>query len=340
MSTMSSAVARVAEPTQPSTARIFNHAPGDFTQRFDRLPFTLSHNLAASSLFELPRLVELAKSLWALGSGKVLFNEGDASFEKRWDEIPGKALSFIQGIKNIQNSSSWVLLKSIQEVPEYKECVDQCITELSDLTSVDLEKEITWMEGYIFIASPNAVTPHHIDHETNFLLQIHGEKNLNVCDPADRSVLFEEEIENYYVGDLSAARLKPVSQEKAYVIPLAPGRGAHIPSKGPHWVRNGEEYSVSFSLNFCMRETDLSSRIYQCNHYLRRFDIHPTPPGKSVLKDWLKVKALTPFGDSSAATKFDLLRKNLSRLDRMSRLAGIFRKPSNAPEVASKNLLT
>ncbi len=321
-------------PTLPAT--IFNHTPGDFAARFDRLPFALSHNLADSPLFELPRLIELAKTLWALGQGKVLFNEGDSSFEKRWDEIPGKALSFIQGLRNIQNSGSWVLLKSIQEDPEYNECVDRCIRELSVLTGVDLAKEITWMEGYIFIASPGAVTPHHIDHETNFLLQIHGEKNLNVCDPADRSLLFEEEIEKYYVGDLSAARLKSISQDKAYVLPLAPGSGAHIPSKGPHWVRNGDDYSVSFSLNFCMRNTDLSSRVYQCNHYLRQFDLKPTPPGRSALKDRLKVAALTPFGKSTASTKYDLLRQNMSRLDSISRLAGVFRRRRVPGDIAGE----
>lgn len=327
---MSSKLAAPAE-RNPASPRIFNHTAGDFADRFDRLPFALSHNLAVSPLFELPRLVELAKTLWALGRGKVLFNEGDSSFEKRWDEIPGKALSFIEGIRNIQHSASWVLLKSIQEDPEYNDCVDRCIRELSELTSVDLAKEITWMEGYIFIASPGAVTPHHIDHETNFLLQIHGEKNLNVCDPADRSVLFEEEIENYYVGDLSAARLKPISQDNAFVMALAPGSGAHIPSKGPHWVRNGDDdYSVSFSLNFCMRSTDLSSRVYQCNHYLRKFDLKPTPPGRSAVKDWLKVAALTPLGRTTAATKYELLRQNISRLDGISRLARIFKKPTEA----------
>lgn len=328
MSTLSSKSAGLASTSQAG-ATIFNHTAGEFAERFDRLPFPLSHNLACSPLFELPRLIELAKTLWGLGSGKVLFNEGDSSFENRWDEIPGKAMSFIEGIRNIQNSSSWVLLKSVQEDPEYKDCVARCIRELSELTSVELGKEITWMEGYIFIASPAAITPHHIDHETNFLLQIHGEKNLNVCDPADRSVLFEEEIESYYVGDLSAARLKPISQDKAYVLPLAPGGGAHIPSKAPHWVRNGDEYSVSLSLNFCMSKTDLRSRVYQCNHYLRKFDLKPTPPGRSALKDWLKVAALAPLGRSTGSTKYELLRQNTKRLDGIARLAGVFRRPTN-----------
>jgi hypothetical protein len=300
--------------------RIFNHGAGEFSERFNRLPFAVSHNLAGHPLFELPRLVELAKTLWAGGGGRVAIIGADAPVEKRWDEIPNKARSFIAAIREIQQSGSWLMLKSSQEDPEYRSCIDLCVSELSELTGVDLKKEITWIDGYVFIASPGAITPHHMDHESNFLLQVHGEKNLNVCDPNDRSVLFEEEIENYYIGDISAARFKPVSQEKAFVFPMVPGTGAHIPSKGPHWVRNGEEYSVSFSINFCMREIDIKSRIYQCNHYLRKLGFNPAAPGSSAAKDRFKIMALSSLRKSKPANKFELLRHNVKRLDSVSRI--------------------
>jgi hypothetical protein len=301
---------------------LFNHRAGEFENNFNRLPFMFSHNLAEHHLFEIPRLVELAKTLFTSGAGKVLFQEGKIPFSKKWEDIPRKTLSFIDGIKRIQESGSWVLLKSIQEDPEYKALVESCVNELSSLTGVNLQKEITWLEGYIFIASPESVTPHHIDHEANFLLQVHGEKNLNVCDPSDRSVLTEEEIERYYIGELSAAAYKETSQQKAFVFPLMPGKGVHIPSKGPHWVRNGNEFSVSFSINFCMKELDLSARIYQFNHYLRNLNFQPSPPGKSPLKDRLKVMSLSKMQRGRAENKFELLRQDIQRLDRMFGVAG------------------
>ena len=311
--------------------RIFNHSSGEFAGQFNRLPFEISHNLGNHPLFELPRLVELAKTLWALVGSKVIFQDGNASFENRWDEIPTKAISFMNGIRDIQQSGSWILLKSVQEDPEYKECIDNCVAELSELTAVDLKKEITWIDGYIFLASPGAVTPHHIDHESNFLLQIQGNKDFNVCDPSDRSLLFEEEIENYYAGDLSAARLKSVSQEMAFRVPLVPGSGVHIPSKGPHWVRNSEHYSVSFSINFCMRETDVKARIYQCNHYLRKLGLEPTPPGVSIAKDRLKTIALGRLVNNKAKNKNELLRRNVKRLESISRIAEkVLRRPPDA----------
>ncbi len=30
-------------------------------------------------------------------------------------------------------------------------------------------EDVTWEDAYIFLASPNAVTPYHIDHEATFL---------------------------------------------------------------------------------------------------------------------------------------------------------------------------
>jgi len=323
--------AQTSRTSQELPERIFNHASGEFAEQFNRLPIAVSHNLGNHPLFELPRLVELAKTLWTLGGAKVVFQDSGASFENRWDEIQTKAISFINGIRDIQQSGSWVLLKSIQEDPEYQVCIDRCVAEMSELTGIDLKKEITWIDGYIFIASPGAVTPHHIDHESNFLLQVHGEKNFNVSDPNDRSVLFEEEIENYYAGDLSAAGFKPVSQEKAYVFPLSPGAGVHIPSTGPHWVRNNDQYSVSFSINFCMRETDIKARIYQCNHYLRKLDFVPTPPRQSAIKDRLKILALSRLGKAKAANKNELLRQNLKRLDGISRVVGkVLRRSPNS----------
>jgi hypothetical protein len=298
----------------------FNHKPGEFIDRFNRLPFLVSHNLARHPLFEIPRLASLAKSLWGKAGGKVLFQEGIVGFDKRWDAIPRKAISFIEGITSIQESGSWAVLKSVQQHPEYKSLVDGCVSELSEIIGLDLQKKITWLEGYVFVASPGAVTPYHIDHEANFLLQIHGEKMMKICDPADRSVLSEEEIENYYVGDLSAARYREEHESKAFVFELAPGNGVHIPSRGPHWVRNGQLYSVSFSVNFFLKDIDLRARVYQFNHHLRKLNIQPSPPEKSAFRDRFKVMAMSLLHErKKPANKSEFLRRNVKPVERVFR---------------------
>ena len=80
-----------------------------------------------------------------------------------------------------------------------------------------------------------------MDHESNFLFQIGGEKEVNLFDPADRSVLSEREIETFYIGELNALRYRDEIQSKAMVYQLKPGQAVHHPPMAPHWVRNGSD---------------------------------------------------------------------------------------------------
>ena len=315
--------------------KLFKHQRGEFTDRFNRVPFLVAHSLGNHPLFMIARLAELAKFLWSRADGSILFQEANVPVHSRWDEVGRKALSVINGIEQIKDSSSLIVLKRIQQDPEYKALMDQSVRELSELTGLDLSSQITWLVGSIFISSPRSVTPYHIDHETNFLLQVHGDKTFYVCDGNDRSVLTEEEIENYYAGDMSAAHYSQESEKKAHVFQLIAGNGVHNPSRGPHWVRNNEDYSVSLSINFCLRKMDLEARVYQFNHHLRRLTPKPTPPSQSALKDRLKMVVLSDIGGrSKAPTNYEKLTGKIRRLDRpfyvaeklLRRSAGLGRK--------------
>lgn len=291
--------------------KIFNHASGDFRDSFNRLPFIISHNLAEHPLFELPRLLELAKTLWAK-TGRIVFFTDSPELDQGWNRSKHRHASLVRAFSNIEETNSWILLKAIQEDPEYQMVLTKCLTELEELTGVPLHKEITWMDAYVFIASPHTVTPYHIDHESNFLLQIHGEKEVNLFDPSDPFVLTDREIEQYYVGDLSAATYKRETQGKAKVFRISAGQGVHHPVRAPHWVRNGDDYSVALSVLFFMREFDLESRVYQANHYIRKLKMTPTPPGKSPLKDNVKIFFLGNLGHK-ANNKSDVIRFGLRK---------------------------
>lgn len=295
---------------------IFNHEPGEFRDRFNRLSFSVSHNLAHHPLFDIPNLIELSILLWSKGAGKVTFQAGDIPANLRWDEVPRKRSSVAAALRNIEHSDSWVLLKSVQEDPRYRAILESCFREIEELTDPRLRKAVSWMDAYIFIASPHSVTPYHIDHECNFLLQICGEKEINIFNPCDRSVLTDEEIERYYVGDLSAATYKAETQKRSRVYHLSPGAGVHLPVRSPHWVKNGAGFSVSLSVHFFLRSEDLRARVYQFNHYLRQLHVAPTPPDRSVLRDGLKVRTVGLLGASRPTTnKSELLRRGVKRLD-------------------------
>jgi hypothetical protein len=224
----------------------------DFEQKFNHDSFQFIHHLASHPLFEIPRLVELARLLVEKGGRhKVHSSGGNVAAHQKWSDMPWKE-QFDLALSQINESGSFIVLKTIQIDPEYDAMVKQIVDELSVLTGIPLWKEITWIEGYIFVSSPNSLTPYHLDHESNFLLQIQGEKDVNLFDQKDRSILTEQEIEHYFIGDLQAATYKEENQKKASIYHLTPGIGVHHPPKAPHWVKNGSQYSVSLSINFCM----------------------------------------------------------------------------------------
>ena len=298
------------ERTEPRAFSFANN-PSLFREQFNRSSFEFSHNLAAHPLFELPRLVELAKFLDKKNKFSPYSN--DLRVDQGWrKKLPRRKLTIEETIAGINEAGSWVLLKSVQADPQYRELLDGCVTELERLTAVPLRREITWLDAYIFLASPGSVTPYHIDHEANFLLQIHGQKDISLFDPNDRSVLTEEEIERYYVGYISSARYREENQSKAKVYHLTPGVGVHHPMRAPHWVKNGDSYSVSLSINFCMREYDRQAKIYQANHYLRKLGMRPTPPGESRLRDGAKIFALSMPRVRKPRNKFELLRYGIA----------------------------
>ena len=83
--------------------------------------------------------------------------------------------------------------------------------------------------AFVFISSPSAVTPYHIDPEHNFLLQIRGWKTMSVFPEADRSLISEQELESFYSGAHRNLVFRERYQDKAEVFRLDAGVGLHVP---------------------------------------------------------------------------------------------------------------
>jgi hypothetical protein len=143
-------------------------------------------------------------------------------------------------------------------------------------------------EVIVFITSPKRVTTYHIDSECNFLLQVLGDKEINVFRNNDREVTTEDEVERFWAVDSNAPRYKPELQDHADVLMLSPGNGIHIPINAGHWLKNGDNVSVSVSINYHPWDSERGD-IYCVNHYLRtRLGMSPTPPFKSPVLDAIK----------------------------------------------------
>jgi uncharacterized glyoxalase superfamily protein PhnB len=306
----------LAPSTETTTVppRIIEPEGTRFRDDWDKNHFIFHHNLAANPLFTLPALTDLAEQLLKLeGPSAIRWKNSEAAVDDKWGQKPPseQIASVTEAIANLNASGSWVVLYRVQQVSEYAAVLNQALDEIETMTGRPLHSELTWKDSYIFMASPNATTPYHIDHECACLMQIHGDRVAHLWDQKDRSVLSELEIEEYYMGDIGSANYSNKKLDKATVYKMNAGTGVHHPSLAPHAYQNGPDYSVACGIHLCKKDIDRKARIYQANALLRRLGVKPAAPGFG--SDQLKMNAIGMFDKKNPRTKHDLIRSGAMR---------------------------
>ena len=255
------------------------------TAYFDRKPFHVGHALCRHPLFALPRLMELARSL---PEAFVEYNGGALPVGARPEETPRTGLSPEETVRRIAECGSWMVLKRVEQDGEYGELLDRCLDELAERAGPALPR-MQRREGFIFLSSPGAVTPFHLDPEHNFLLQVRGSKTVSMWDRDDRFVLPDAELEKFYAAFVHRnLPWQDIFQTTAWTVPLQPGQGLHFPVAVPHWVKNGPEVSISFSITFRSDDSERRALVYRANARLRKLGLSPRPPGESIILDRTK----------------------------------------------------
>jgi hypothetical protein len=280
-----------ANPGSPPIAagtRILDIDAEQFRSNFNRVPFIIRHGLAGHALFTLPRLIELAKRQ---PPESLEYYAGNVGISMDFDKTPHTGLSVEETIRRIEECCSWLFLKRIEHDPEYNQLLNQVLDEIGEHSEL-LSPGMYDRAGAIFVSSPNAVTPYHMDQENNFLLQIRGTKTIHVFPGNDPTVLSQEEMEEHYCrpGINRNVVFKEEYRPKAWVFQLNPGDTLHFPNLYPHYVQNGPEVSISFSCAFFTPATERREIIHRVNHGLRRLGLTPTPFGHSSVRDSTKVK--------------------------------------------------
>lgn len=276
-----------------------------FRDGFDRQPFTVAHGLAGHPLFALPRLVELAR---ALPENQVEYNAADVPVSLDPQLAPRTGLSPEETVRRIEECNSWLVLKNVERDPEYGQLLERCLEEVR-AHSEAVAPGMRLAEAFVFVSSPGSVTPFHIDPEHNFLLQIRGSKTLYVFDPADREIVSEQDLERFYAGSHRNLAFQGGWQRRATACELAPGNGVHVPVTAPHWVKNGDAVSVSFSITFRSRRSERRAQVYCMNAQLRRCGLQPAPFGASALRDSLKQWTLRAIRRAGAMARWNHRRR-------------------------------
>ena len=262
--------------------------PGEdvFADHFNQRCFALHHRLSGNPLFEMPRLNRLA-ALLKRNSNNVVYDSGNVQVEHRWDKRPPKRLTLEETMDQLTTADAWIILKHSETDPEFRALMNDIMSDIERLSGLNLQKLSKNAEAQVMLTSPNRVTPYHLDNECNVLMQIKGEKDIYIFDQTDRDVLTEAELEKFWVGDWNAGEYKARWQERGHKFRLQPGAAVHLPVNAPHWVKNDNNISVSFSINFEWCD-ETRANVYRANFFLRKMGLHPQPPGLSGARDRAK----------------------------------------------------
>ncbi len=217
-----------------------------FTAIYPDLPIKLRHSIADHQLLSLESLIDLSQRL---NPADVEYNVADLPIGVDPDLIKQNGLSIPDTIRSIEDNGSWMVIKFVENDPAYKKLLADVLDSLRPTIEPATGKMLT-LQGFIFISSPGAVTPFHMDPEHNILLQIRGEKDFTIFPAVDPDVLSDAEHERYHLGGHRNLPWRDAMAAKGTTHRLTPGDALHVPVKAPHWIKNGPEVSISFSVTW------------------------------------------------------------------------------------------
>jgi hypothetical protein len=194
-------------------------------------------------------------------------------------------------IRNIKDANAWLTLLNIEADPAFADLMNTMLDQLEPGMAARQGRMLKRV-GFVFVSSPNSVTPAHFDIEHSLLMQVSGSKTVSFG-RFETAQARRHEVERYWDG--SHGRIESLPPELASYL-LTPGRGVYIPPVTPHWVHNGPAISLSVTLTYFTAATDRECMIEAFNARLRQLHLTPRPPGKFVPGDAAKVAAMRARG--------------------------------------------
>ncbi len=252
----------------------------DFAVRYPAAPVRLRHHLAAHPLFAMDRLIALAR---ALPADRIEYNSGDLPIGQDPDRTPMNGLSPEETLRRIAENKSWLVLKNIERDPDYAALLHGCLDALAPIAA-KATGAMHKRAGFIFISSPGAVTPFHMDPEHNILMQIAGAKTFRIF-PARATVSDEQHEAFHRAGAHRNLPYRDEFEDGADIFALSPGDALYAPVKAPHWVRVGPEVSISLSVTWRSEASDAEAALRRANGWLRARGFAPPAPGALPLRD-------------------------------------------------------
>src|SRR5215471_11772338 len=194
-------------------------------------------------------------------------------------------------IRDLHNANAWLTLLNVEADPGMADLMNTYLDQLeAGLIAKQGSKrgKMYRRVAFVFVSSPNSVTPVHFDIEHSLLMQVSGCKTVSVgrfeSDAARR-----HEFDRYWDG--SHGRIETLQPEVASYA-MTPGRAVYIPPGTPHWVHNGPNISLSVTLTYFTAATVRENRVEDFNAHLRRRHLKSREPGHSTTVDIAKSCAM------------------------------------------------
>lgn len=224
----------------------------------------LTHQLADHPLLTVEAIAELADRL---PEDRVEYNPGKLPLGITAEDTPRSALSIAETIRTIGENGSWMVLKNVERDPLYGDLLDQALAPLR-ATVESRTGPMEHREAFIFLTSPHSVTPFHMDPEHNILLQIRGGKTMTVFPAGDETMVPAEKSEAFAMGGHRNLIWDEDFLGKGVAVPLEPGAAILVPVKAPHFVRNSDRVSVSFSITWRSERSVAEGELHSLNRLL------------------------------------------------------------------------
>lgn len=155
----------------------------------DRQPFVFNHQLLDHPALSLQNLAEVIPQLAA---DQVFHSNGRLTLADNLDRAhrehsPEQGLQ--EALQQLRDVDAYIMVRKPETHPSFQPLFRMLEAEVSGLVrSTGQDGDLGDAKLYLFIASPNSVTPFHIDRYSTFLMQVRGSKEVVVYPPWDPRV--------------------------------------------------------------------------------------------------------------------------------------------------------
>jgi hypothetical protein len=257
---------------------------------FDREPFQFQHQLLGHPALEMSNLARMIPTLpdWQVhySSGKLKRTDNFETAHR--DHANG--MSIEETIDTLKTSNSYIMIREPDRDGSFHPLYQSLMKDVHGvLAARGLAGQANDPKMYLFISSPDSITPFHIDRYTNFLMQFQGSKQISVFPQWDPAVMAPDVRESLVAYSGKRPMWNPEMDALATTYDFQPGDALHIPFVAGHHVRNGpNEVSVSLSLFFKTGENLMLTDAMVFNDHLRRLKLSPAGVGTSRWRDAAK----------------------------------------------------